>query len=1039
MNTCIKTFRWAWILALIVLVLQMTTQQAEAGSNRPLSSASRGDTIHFGGKEWLVLEPSTGYILSKYYEGPRVFDTGNNPTFDPSNPNNIAYWLNNEYYNSLANNEWIESKDWTVGNDDNESARSVSAHVGLISKSEYGTYESLFSYRAFFWTRTPIVEWGWNYVSLGKYAAGKPNEIYSPRPALYLKSGLYLTPGGHVTDASSYQIASPQLTSPANNQVFSEAAGQNTIAISGTTKAIPGIPISVKYTIDGVTSHINQTIQTLMTNGTDQTYSKNITVDHSLPKGTYTLRVWSEDNNGEKSAETTITIRIISSNNNLSALGLSSGTLSPAFSQTTTSYSSSVGNNVTSIVVTPTVADTTATVKVNGASVASGQASGATNLDVGSNPPITVRVTAQDGMTKDYTITVYRQAGNADLSTLEVDGVPVAGFAPGTKAYKVNVPHVKTAVTVKGTVADTNANVSVIGGSGLNVGHNTETSRVTAEDPSITKDYTITVHRQADNADLRTLEVDGEPVAGFDRETLAYTVNVPNAKTAVAVTGTAADAKANVSVTGGSNLDVGDNTVTVRVTAEDPSITKDYTITVNRAASSNADLSRLILSSGILNPAFDAGVTTYTAKVGYNVATMTVTPTVADPTATVEVDDNRVASGQESSPIMLNVGKNTIVVTVTAQDGSTQKYTMKVNRQSPPPSYYPVTNVSLDPTSLTLTEGKETAVLHATVIPSYATNASVSWSSDNPEIVSVDQNGMVTPYKPGEATITVTTQDGNFTAQSLVKVEPVSKPEPAITLVGLKSSQESVLLKPGKQASLRLYAVYSDDTVKNVTSNQKTSYKSSSSSVATVKSGIIKAGKKEGDALITVRYEDQLFQIPVTVSKQGVKELQLSSEQAQLETGEDMQLQARVTFSDSTQQDVTKNAVWVSDNPEQITVNNGKLIAHSAGKATVTVHYGGKSAELEASVTEPKEVKRITASKRTVKLKAGKAQSISLTAYFKDGTKAVVTEKADWSSADESVGAVKAGTITAVGTGTTAVTVRYQGQVLTIHVTVMEP
>ncbi len=448
------------------------------------------------------------------------------------------------------------------------------------------------------------------------------------------------------------------------------------------------------------------------------------------------------------------------------------------------------------------------------------------------------------------------------------------------------------------------------------------------------------------------------------------------------------------------------------------------------ADSSNADLSGLRLSSGTLSPAFDAGVTTYTAKVGYNVTTITVTPTAADPKATVEVDDKRVISGQASSPIKLNVGNNTITVTVTAQDGSTQHYTIQVTRQPYIPSYYPVTGVTLEPTELTVTAGGETAVLHATVTPSYATNPSVSWSSDNPEVASVDQNGMVTPHKAGEAIITVTTQDGNFTAHSLVKVEP------DITLVGLKASKDSVLLKPGKQTSFRVYAVYSDDTVKNITSNQKTSYKSSSLSMATVKSGIIKAGKKEGDALITVRYEDQLLQIPVTVSKESVKELRLSAEQAQLETGEGMQLQAMVTFSDGTERDVTNKAVWVSDTPELLTVKNGKLTAHAAGKATVTVYYAGESAELSVQVTEPKEVKRISASKRSMTLIADKTRSVSLTAYYKDGSKSVVTEKADWSSEDESVAVAKAGTITAVGAGTTTVTVRYQGKALTIRVTV---
>jgi hypothetical protein len=102
-----------------------------------------------------------------------------------------------------------------------------------------------------------------------------------------------------------------------------------------------------------------------------------------------------------------------SSNADLSNLGLSSGTLNPAFASSTTSYTATVANSVTSITVTPSMSDANATiqVRVNGGTyttVASGSASGALALNVGGNP-IDVKVTAQDGTTtKTYTVMVTR-------------------------------------------------------------------------------------------------------------------------------------------------------------------------------------------------------------------------------------------------------------------------------------------------------------------------------------------------------------------------------------------------------------------------------------------------------------------------------------------------------------------------------------------------------------------------------------------------------------------------------------------------------
>ena len=93
----------------------------------------------------------------------------------------------------------------------------------------------------------------------------------------------------------------------------------------------------------------------------------------------------------------------------LSALKISSGTLTPTFASGTTSYTSSVSTATSSLTVTPTTMDANATVKVNGTALISGSASSAINLSFGGNT-ITIVVTAQDGTTtQTYTVTVTRQ------------------------------------------------------------------------------------------------------------------------------------------------------------------------------------------------------------------------------------------------------------------------------------------------------------------------------------------------------------------------------------------------------------------------------------------------------------------------------------------------------------------------------------------------------------------------------------------------------------------------------------------------------
>lgn len=90
---------------------------------------------------------------------------------------------------------------------------------------------------------------------------------------------------------------------------------------------------------------------------------------------------------------------------------------------------------------------------------------------------------------------------------------------------------------------------------------------------------------------------------------------------------------------------------------------------------------------------------------------------------------------------------------------------------------YPVSSVSLNKTNLTLKVDQRYTLI-ATVVPSYATNKNVTWSTDNPAIVRITLNdegkadGTIFAAAAGTAKITVTTEDGSKTALCTVTVEP---------------------------------------------------------------------------------------------------------------------------------------------------------------------------------------------------------------------------------------------------------------------------
>ncbi|OEH84151.1 hypothetical protein BHU72_12145 [Desulfuribacillus stibiiarsenatis] len=131
--------------------------------------------------------------------------------------------------------------------------------------------------------------------------------------------------------------------------------------------------------------------------------------DSNKLAGTYTYvdGAWIGPSEGDDSDN------MLSDDATLSDLAISVGTLSPEFSKPERTFTVSVANGVTSMTVTPTVNDEeNGTVTVNGVTATTGQPSNAITLNVGSNP-ITIIVTAEDGVTTEtYTITVTRAAGS---------------------------------------------------------------------------------------------------------------------------------------------------------------------------------------------------------------------------------------------------------------------------------------------------------------------------------------------------------------------------------------------------------------------------------------------------------------------------------------------------------------------------------------------------------------------------------------------------------------------------------------------------
>lgn len=156
-----------------------------------------------------------------------------------------------------------------------------------------------------------------------------------------------------------------------------------------------------------------------------------------------------------------------------------------------------------------------------------------------------------------------------------------------------------------------------------------------------------------------------------------------------------------------------------------------------------------------------------------NTLAVKIAPAKADHHVTWS-SSNPVVATVDSNGKVVGVRAGTAYVTVTTADGSKSATCTVIVGAAEGAEDVAVTGVTLNQTTLNLTTGGATGILAATVAPSNATNQNVTWTSSDPNIVTVDANGVVTPVAAGTAFITVTTVDGLKAASCTVNVKAVA-------------------------------------------------------------------------------------------------------------------------------------------------------------------------------------------------------------------------------------------------------------------------
>lgn len=319
------------------------------------------------------------------------------------------------------------------------------------------------------------------------------------------------------------------------------------------------------------------------------------------------------------------------------------------------------------------------------------------------------------------------------------------------------------------------------------------------------------------------------------------------------------------------------------------------------------------------------------------------------------------------------------------------------------------TGVLLNSEKLDLKVGGAASKLTATVEPANATNQNVEWTSSNDGVVTVDQEGNVTPVAAGSATVTVKTVDGGFTAACKVTViQPVT----GISL----DLHDAKIVGAGTQ---QLVA-----TVTPVDASQAVVWKSDDESVAKVdQSGLVTAVSKGKANVVVTTADGSLSDTCKVEVSNPVMGITVDSASINLKKGEKVQIKA--TLEAGLPGAVDDDSIVLKDTDSKVFKVSGEggsytveALKSGNGSFKIVAGENGTVGQLvTVSVTNP--AQKIELDNIALNFTVGDvAKKLSAVVSPSDADNADIV----WTSSNEAIAKVENGTVIPVSAGTATIT-----------------
>lgn len=191
-----------------------------------------------------------------------------------------------------------------------------------------------------------------------------------------------------------------------------------------------------------------------------------------------------------------------------------------------------------------------------------------------------------------------------------------------------------------------------------------------------------------------------------------------------------------------------------------------------------------------------------------------------------------------------------------------------------------------------------------------------------------------------------------------------------------------------------------------------------------------------GRTVLTATYESLEATVELEVREAPIVELVVAPNRVEVRAGDEAMLSAFATFADGRSEDVSARATWSVDDASIASIENGRVVAHREGDATVEGALDGLVARASVVVLRAT-LEALTLTSTRTTFEVGQTIELTALAMYSDDSTSDVTASAGWAVRPATAARLEAGRLVALEVGSIEIEARFEGRTATLELEIV--